>query len=146
MGVIKCYKLVFNIKDKFQNIGFWIFSILIVLHIPILIHYSIYNITSIKRYIFSEINRSHYWIPILNPIKNSRNERFSTLVELKVKKRKNKNKINKYFNINNNQGKLSEDAQSSNILSIKLMKSNKRNSNSKKINNLNLNFKLNWIK
>ena len=138
MGVIKCYKLVFNIKDKFQNIGFWIFSILIIFHIPILIHYSIYNIISIKKYIFSEINRSHYWIPILNPIKNSRNERFSTLVELKVKKRKNKNKINKYFNINNNKGKLSEDAQSSNSLSKKLMKSNKRNSNSKKIKNLNL--------
>ena len=34
-GVVKCYKLVFNFTNKKKNIGFWIFLILISVHIPL---------------------------------------------------------------------------------------------------------------
>ena len=33
-GVIKCYKLVFGIKGKLNNIGFWLFGIMILFHFP----------------------------------------------------------------------------------------------------------------
>ena len=38
-GLIKCYKLVFSFKGKFKNIGFWIFSNLIILQIPFIFIY-----------------------------------------------------------------------------------------------------------
>ena len=34
LAVIKCYKLVFNFKNKFQNIGFWLFTFLVFIHFP----------------------------------------------------------------------------------------------------------------
>ena len=34
-GVVKCYKLIFNFTNKKKNIGFWIFLILIIVHIPL---------------------------------------------------------------------------------------------------------------
>ena len=44
-GVIKCFNLVFSSKNKLENIGFLIFSVLIFLHIPIIIYYIINGIT-----------------------------------------------------------------------------------------------------
>ena len=29
-GVIKCYKVVFELKEKLKNVGFWIFGVLII--------------------------------------------------------------------------------------------------------------------
>ena len=69
IGVIKCYKLVFNMSNKNKNIGFWIFTILILLHIPIYIHYFRFNIKSIVKYIYSELHKFGYWRYSLNPIK-----------------------------------------------------------------------------
>ena len=34
--IIKCYNLVFSLKGKLFNIGFWIFLILVILHFPLL--------------------------------------------------------------------------------------------------------------
>jgi hypothetical protein len=51
LAVVKCYNLVFGLENKHQNIGFWIFTMLIALHFPPLIYYFIYNITSIRKYI-----------------------------------------------------------------------------------------------
>ena len=48
-GIIKCYKLVFGIKGKLKNIGFWLFGILILFHIPIYIYYFINKINPIKK-------------------------------------------------------------------------------------------------
>ena len=87
IGVIKCYNLVFNIKSKFQNIGFWIFSFLVLIHIPIFIYYFINTINPIKKFIYEEINKFGYTINSLNPIKNN-------------KKSKNK-KIENFKKINN---------------------------------------------
>ena len=50
-GIIKCYKLVFGIKGKLKNIGFWLFGILILFHFPIYIYYFRHNIIPIKDYI-----------------------------------------------------------------------------------------------
>ena len=69
VAVIKCYNLVFNIKNKFQNIGFWIFTFLILLHIPFFIKYFTSNINSIKAYIFNEMTEFNYIYKIFNPIK-----------------------------------------------------------------------------
>ena len=69
LGVIKCYKLVFNFRNKFKNIGFCIFSGLIFIQIAMLIYYCIVGIDSIKKYIFSEMNRFGYWINFKNPLK-----------------------------------------------------------------------------
>ena len=35
LGVIKCYNLVFSLKGKLSNIGFWIFSIMLVSLLPL---------------------------------------------------------------------------------------------------------------
>jgi len=61
-GIIKCFKLVFNLKIKLNNIGFIIFSLLICFHIPIIIHYIIYGILPINKYIFNEMKKLNKFI------------------------------------------------------------------------------------
>ena len=58
-----------------QNIGFWIFSILIIIHFPFFIYYSIYNITSIKIYVFHEMEKFHYWNQLYNQKKKIKMKR-----------------------------------------------------------------------
>jgi len=70
IAVIKCYELVFDFRNKLNNIGFCIFSCLIIIHFPIYIYYFIYNISSIQRYIISEMSKFGYLINVHNPIKN----------------------------------------------------------------------------
>jgi len=59
-GVIKCYKLVFGIKDKLNNIGFWLFGIMILFHFPLYIMHFIRGITPIKNYINNEMDKNGY--------------------------------------------------------------------------------------
>ena len=87
-GVIKCYNLVFNFKTKLENIGFLIFSLLILIHIPIIIHYIIYTITSITKYILYEMKKNNYISNINNPNKH-------------LRKRKRKKTENTIYNNNN---------------------------------------------
>jgi hypothetical protein len=75
LAVIKCHKLVLDFRNKFNNIGFWIFLCLITIHIPIYLYYCIYNISSIQRYIISEMNKFGYLINAFNPIKKSKNKK-----------------------------------------------------------------------
>ena len=75
LSVIKCYELVFDFRNKFNNIGFCIFTCLIIIHIPIYIHYIINNITPIQKYIISEMSKFGYLINVYNPINNSRNKK-----------------------------------------------------------------------
>ena len=58
--VIKCYNLVFSLKNKFNNIGFWILGILILAHIPLLLYYYFKGINSIKDYIIEEMKKYGY--------------------------------------------------------------------------------------
>ena len=59
-GVIKCYKLVFSLKGKLKNAGFWIFVIFIILQITIYIYYCYTGILPIKKYIEKEMKEKGY--------------------------------------------------------------------------------------
>ena len=72
IAVMKCYNLVFSFKNKFENYGFIIFTILVFLHIPFFIYYFIFNITPIKKFIFTEMSKFHYCNNINNPPKKDK--------------------------------------------------------------------------
>ena len=84
VAVIKCYKLVFSFDNKLQNKGFLIFSVLVLLHIPFFIYYAIYNISSLSKFIFSEMNKFHY---------GCQNQEMNPPKKFEAKKIKNKKKI-----------------------------------------------------
>ena len=80
--VIKCYNLVFSLSGKLNNIGFWIFSILILAHFPPLIFYFFKGIKPVKDYILKEMKKYGY-IKDDNKMKNDDNT-----TNKKVKKNK----------------------------------------------------------
>ena len=85
LSVITCYRLIFDFKNKFQNIGFIIFSILILTHIPIIIYYCIFNVNSIKKFIFFEMNKFGYWLHSNNPTsKKNKNNNISKMENKKI--------------------------------------------------------------
>ena len=63
-GVIKCFNLVFGIKGKLNNYGFWILGILAIFHIPTYIMLFINGINPVKNYIKKEMNNKGY---LINP-------------------------------------------------------------------------------
>ena len=67
-GVIKCYNLVFGIKGKLNNIGFWLFGAMIIFHFPLYVIYSINGINPIKNYINNEMNDNGYIIENKNSL------------------------------------------------------------------------------
>ena len=58
--IAKCYKLFFSWKDKMYNLGFIIFSILLLLHIPLLFFYFYKGIIDIKNYLSNEMIKYGY--------------------------------------------------------------------------------------
>ena len=60
-GVIKCYNLVFSLKGKLKNAGFWIFGIFIILHIPLYILLFKIRLNPIKNYIKTEMENNGYY-------------------------------------------------------------------------------------
>ena len=68
-GVIKCYNLVFNFKTKLKNIGFWLFLFIILIHIPLIIHFFIFRIAPINKYILNEMKKYNYYKCIENTIR-----------------------------------------------------------------------------
>ena len=118
IGVIKCYNLVFNIRTKINNIGFWIYTILVLLHIPTFIYYIIYNITSIQKYISDELRKFNYIAYGSNPIKNNDKE---SKEKKNKNKRKNikskKNNINIYNKEKRNKNKIKENISNNTDLS-----------------------------
>ena len=75
--IIKCYKLVFSLKGKLNNICFWIFSILVFAHIPILIYYFLKGVKPIKIYIFKEMEKYGYikYNKSIKEVNNNKNKR-----------------------------------------------------------------------
>ena len=59
-GVIKCYKLVFSIAGKLENIGFWVFGILILFHLPIYFYYCSNTVNPIRKFINGEMVKYDY--------------------------------------------------------------------------------------
>ena len=61
-GVIKCYKLVFTLKGNLSNIGFWVFGIMLIIHIPIYILNYIIGTKNITKFISEEMAYKGYTI------------------------------------------------------------------------------------
>lgn len=68
-GVVKCYKLVFSLEGKIENIGFWLFLVIFLIHIPLYIFYFKGGINPIKIYISNEMKNNDY--EIKNPLNDS---------------------------------------------------------------------------
>ena len=61
-GIIKCFKLVFSLKGKLKNAGFWVFGLMIMTHIPIYIFYFINGTTPVVKYIKKEMDDKGYQV------------------------------------------------------------------------------------
>ena len=59
-GVIKCYNLVFSLAGKLTNIGFWVFGVMIISHIPLYIMYCINRTTKMVSFINKEMEEKGY--------------------------------------------------------------------------------------
>ena len=81
IGVIRCYNLVFNLKNKLYNYGFLVFLFFIINHIICFVYYFIVGIKSITSFVFKEMQKNHYNTRINNPKKKKK---------IKILKMKNK--------------------------------------------------------
>ena len=125
VGVIKCYKLVFNFRNKHKNLGFWIFTFLILFHIPLVIYYFIYNIEPIKIFILNEMEKFHYLYQIKNPRKKT---------DVSKNKNKNKNKKNTNYHVTFRTGSHNENSSYRVMVLTNNNKKNKTNKfNEKKV-------------
>ena len=91
-AIIKCYQLVFSLKNKLNNYGFIIFSILLLAHIPLFILYFYKGIKPIREYLAKEMSKNGY-------IKKNEITAFIEGNNIDIKKldkktKKNKNAIN----------------------------------------------------
>ena len=93
LGVLKCFDLVFNLKNKSKNFGFIIFTLLIFLHIPIIIIHSIIGVLPIYKYIISEMEKYHYLPKLNSPIKKDKKNK-NDIYKEKEKEKDNLNIIN----------------------------------------------------
>ena len=136
-GVIKCYNLVFSLKNKKNNFGFLTFLILIIIHFPLYIYYFINRIKGIKVFVYREMEKNNYIAKIMIPpmrnkkINHSNNDKKinisskNTLSRTEKKKQANDYNSIVYQNDNSNSKSL--------ILNNNL-KSNKINLKKNKIN------------
>ena len=87
-GVVKCINLVFNVSNKSNNIGFWLFTLIIIAHIPLYIKFFDKGISPIKEFIVNEMTKYHYYVNVAAPKKK---KKVKKKVKIKVKKFKNNN-------------------------------------------------------
>ena len=86
--MVKCYNLVFSLNNKLNNIGFLVFSILLLFEIIFYIYYCINGISSIKIFLYREMEKFNYTIKIQFPNKKSKNKniikskKYSSLLHL----------------------------------------------------------------
>ena len=74
IGVIKCYKLVFSLNNKLNNIGFIIFAFIVFLYIIFIICLCINGIQPVKNYLYIEMKEKGYISTIKhNSIKVTKN-------------------------------------------------------------------------
>ena len=69
IGVVKCYDLVFNFKNKLNNMGFWIFSIMFLFHIGFIFYFLVHGMTPMKKFIVMEMIKNNYLENFNNPTK-----------------------------------------------------------------------------
>jgi len=101
-GVIKCFKLVFNFKNKLNNIEFIIYTILVFLHIPFIIIYSVILVLPIYKYIINEMDKYKYLPKLNSPVKKDKKDIYKNNNNLKgiikIINQKSKNQYNKLKN------------------------------------------------
>ena len=85
---MKCYYLVFNLKNKINNIGFMIFTILIFTHIHLFIYYLISNNSSVKKFMISELIKFGFFYNYVNPVKKDNKKLILTTLNNNKKKTK----------------------------------------------------------
>ena len=90
--IIKCYNLVFSLKDKLYNIGFWIFLVINILHLPLLFIYCNKGIEPIKDYILKEMEKYGYIKGKKGKNKN-RKLKHSSTQSVKLRKKSSKKNI-----------------------------------------------------
>ena len=117
-GVIKCYNLVFDFKDKIHNIGFLILFISIIINASLFIVYFIHGINSIKIFIFKEMSKYNFLIIRAHPIKK----------KIKTEKKEN-------FKLNNSSNNCKNLSFSNDKLTI-ISSNNKSNCIKNKITNI----------
>ena len=119
--IIKCYNLAFSWENKKNNIGFWIFLIFTISHLPLYIIFFIKGIKPIKKYIINEmeingyLKKNEYYFSnkknnIDNSIKNKKKSKrtisrknIKNKTTVKVKRNRN---LEKRFNLSNSETKL----------------------------------------
>ena len=61
IGVVQCYKRVFQ-DDKTSNIGFWVFLVIIIAHIPLYFQFFKNGNSNTNNYINKEMEKYHYLV------------------------------------------------------------------------------------
>jgi hypothetical protein len=94
----KCFKLVFSSDDKINNLGFWIFTFVLGVHVPLWLHYINSGVKPIHKFIIDSMTEYGYIISNKNTSKkkiiNKKNIK-KTIAKGKLKSKKNvKAKIN----------------------------------------------------
>ena len=126
IAIVKCYKLVFSFKNKIENIGFILFTILLLVYILFFIFFLLKGgIKPVSNFVFDEMIKFGYSKKTIN-ISNSKKAQNNSnpIKKTKIKrKRKRKYHYTKY-NIENN-----------NIIEINLTTSGEENKNNLKEKN-----------
>ena len=124
--IIKCYNLVFSLKGKLLNIGFWIFLVLVMVHIPFLILYFRKGINPVREYIIGQMEKYGY----IEKTKNKNLNNNDNSKNKKIKDNKSKNKNNKKQKIgkkNASPPKNKNNEQKAKTKKLKTIKINKKN-------------------
>ena len=132
IGVVKCYNLVFNFKTKLENLGFWIFAIIFLVNASFIIHYFIYGIIPIKKYIVSEMIKYNYLERFQNPNKRTKGEKvnifnYEPTAHLSMKLKKSK------FYIMNNEKEINNGKKQGLNINIYRKKLNESNNSKEKL-------------
>ena len=53
--IIKCYDIIFKFKLKITNIGFWIFTILLILHFPLIFYYFYTGVEPVYNFVINQM-------------------------------------------------------------------------------------------
>ena len=96
--IIKCYDIILKFKLKKTNIGFWIFSILIISHFPLLFHYCYTGVQPVYNFVINEMIKYGY----LNNNNNIVDNNGKKIQKKNKKKKFGKKKRRTQNNDNNN--------------------------------------------
>jgi hypothetical protein len=124
--IIKCYNLVFSLKGKLLNIGFWIFLFLVMIHIPFLILYFRKGITPVREYIIGQMEKYGYIEKSKNKITNN-NDNIKNKKTIDNKSKNKNNKKQKNGKKNDAPPKNKNNGPKTKTKKLKAIKMNKRN-------------------